>query len=99
MFSHNPHMANVTLSVPEELYRKMKKRSEIRWSEVARRAIAEELEKLEGPLGFERSMADIRKMLTDAGVDLDSIPLEKAIKHYRRMRELDWKRAYSTLAN
>jgi len=32
-------MANMTLSIPDELHRKMKKMSDIRWSEVARRAI------------------------------------------------------------
>ena len=32
-------MANITLAVPDELHKKMKKMSDIRWSEVARRAI------------------------------------------------------------
>ncbi|MDI3497067.1 ribbon-helix-helix domain-containing protein [Archaeoglobus fulgidus] len=40
-------MPNITLSLPEDLYRKMKKYGEIRWSEVVRKAIAEYLEKLE----------------------------------------------------
>jgi len=31
-------MANMTLSIPEELYREMQRHSEIRWSEVARQA-------------------------------------------------------------
>jgi metal-responsive CopG/Arc/MetJ family transcriptional regulator len=31
---------NITLSLPEEIYRKMKRYSEIRWSEVIRKAIA-----------------------------------------------------------
>jgi len=32
-------MTNMTLSVPEELYKIMKKHSEIKWSEVARQAM------------------------------------------------------------
>lgn len=40
-------MTNITLSIPEELHKKMKKLSEIRWSEIARRAIQERIEDLE----------------------------------------------------
>lgn len=40
-------MTNVTLSVPPELAKKMKKHPEVRWSEVARQAIADHLEFLE----------------------------------------------------
>jgi len=40
-------MANMTLSIPNELHEKMKKLSEIRWSEIARRAIEERIEDLE----------------------------------------------------
>lgn len=40
-------MPNITLAIPEELHRKMKKLSEVRWSEVARRAIEERINDLE----------------------------------------------------
>ncbi|MBI4020341.1 MAG: hypothetical protein HY367_03330 [Candidatus Aenigmarchaeota archaeon] len=40
-------MPNLTLSIPVELHRKMKKHSEIRWSEVVRKTIAERIEDLE----------------------------------------------------
>ena len=40
-------MTNMTLSIPEELLRKMKKFSEIRWSEVARIAIEQRVNDLE----------------------------------------------------
>ena len=39
-------MTNLTLSVPDELYQEMKKHPEIRWSEVARQALAKKLEDL-----------------------------------------------------
>ncbi|KYH39483.1 MAG: hypothetical protein AYL32_016010 [Candidatus Bathyarchaeota archaeon B26-2] len=38
-------MATITVRVPEELRRKMKKFRHINWSEVIRRAIAEELKR------------------------------------------------------
>jgi uncharacterized protein YajQ (UPF0234 family) len=40
-------MVNMTLSIPSELHEKMKKLSDIRWSEVARRAIEERINDLE----------------------------------------------------
>lgn len=40
-------MTNMTLSIPKELYKKMKEFSEIRWSEVARRAIEQRINDLE----------------------------------------------------
>jgi len=40
-------MTNVTLSVPPELAKKMKKHPEVRWSEVARQAITDHLEFLD----------------------------------------------------
>lgn len=39
-------MANMTLSIPQKVHKEMKKFSEVRWSEVARKAIAERLETL-----------------------------------------------------
>jgi len=40
-------LVNVTLAVPEELHKVMKKHPEIKWSEVARRAMWEYAQKLE----------------------------------------------------
>ena len=43
----NKYMTNLTLAIPEKLHEKMKQFSEIRWSEVARRAIEKKIEDLE----------------------------------------------------
>jgi len=40
-------MVNMTLSIPEELAKKMKLFKEIRWSEIARQAIEKRVEDLE----------------------------------------------------
>lgn len=40
-------MVNVTLAIPEDLHTRMKKHSEIRWSEVIRKTISEKVEELE----------------------------------------------------
>ena len=39
-------MTNITLSLPEEVHKEMKQFSEVKWSEVARKAIIERLETL-----------------------------------------------------
>ena len=40
-------MPNLTLSIPAELHEKMKKHSEMRWSEVVRKSISQKIEDLE----------------------------------------------------
>lgn len=39
-------MANITLSVPDNIHKKMRHFSEVKWSEVARKAIIEKIEML-----------------------------------------------------
>jgi len=39
-------MANITLSIPDDIHDEMKNFSDVRWSEVARRAIIEKIETL-----------------------------------------------------
>jgi len=49
-------MTHITLSIPEKLYRLMKRYREVNWSEVARRAIVEKLLSLKaGREGLTRS--------------------------------------------
>ena len=40
-------MTNMTLSIPEDLYKKMKRHSEFKWSDVARKAFEKKLNELE----------------------------------------------------
>lgn len=40
-------MANITLSIPDEVHKKMKRFREIRWSEVARQAIEQRINDFE----------------------------------------------------
>lgn len=77
----------------------MEKLSDVRWSEVARRAIVVRLGRLEGPLAYYASMSELRDMIAKADVDLEKIPVEKAIRHYRKMKELEWKRISTIRAN
>lgn len=40
-------MGNITLSIPDVVHKKMKHFSEVKWSEIARKAIIEKLELLQ----------------------------------------------------
>jgi hypothetical protein len=40
-------MGNITLSIPDDMHRKMRDFPEVRWSQVARRAIGEKLDSLQ----------------------------------------------------
>jgi len=85
-------MVNITVSIPEELYNKMKKYSEVKWSQVVRKALAEYLGRLEV---MERGIVSsnyLAEMLRESNLDVSSISLEKAIECYEKARELEWKR-------
>jgi Arc/MetJ-type ribon-helix-helix transcriptional regulator len=89
-------MVNITVSIPEELYRKMKKYSEVRWSEVVRKALADYVWRLEvmekGVVPSER----LAEILKESSLDIGSISLEKALEHYERVREAEWRRLQFT---
>jgi hypothetical protein len=92
-------MANITLSVPEEIYRRMKRRRDVKWSEVAREAIVERLERLEGPVGFSASASDLAELIAKSGVNLDDVSVDEAIRYYAKMRELEWRRTSTIQAS
>jgi hypothetical protein len=85
-------MANITLSVPEEVYRRMKRRRDVKWSEVAREALVVRLDRLEWPVGFSRSCSDLAKLIAKSGVNLNEVSVDEAIRYYKKMRELEWRR-------
>ena len=92
-------MPNITLSIPDEIYRKMKKYSEIKWSEVVRKAIIDYLKKLEES----RTEISTRELLKELGNDfkksLDELDFEKVIEGYKKMRDAEWKRISTIRAN
>ena len=87
-------MAHITLSVPDEIYEKMKEHPEIKWSEVARKSIVEKTKAIEHRMdsaSFSLLLpAETRKAIRETS--------EKDwIAHYKKMKENEWKRTkYST---
>ncbi|NJE10662.1 hypothetical protein [Thermococcus sp. MAR1] len=87
-------MPNITLSVPPDLYRRMKRHPEIKWSEVARKAIAEYLAKIEAEeLGSDEILSLLGE---DFRRELESTPLEKYEKALKETRDAEWKRLSTT---
>jgi len=86
-------MVNVTVSIPESLYRKMKKFSEVKWSEVVRKALADYIMRLEVMERGVVSSDELAEMLKASKLDVSSISLDKAVEYYERARELEWKRS------
>lgn len=85
-------MPTMTLSIPPDLYRRMKKHPEIKWSEVARKAIAEYLHELENSR-TEMSMEEFRGLLGDEFIrDIESVPDEAYEEYYKKARDLEWER-------
>jgi len=89
-------MTNMTISIPSELYEKMKKHAEIKWSEVVRKSIADYINKIEIVKGGVVSSSIILAMLKDANLELSNIPLEKATEQYEKSSDLEWKRLSTT---
>ena len=92
-------MVNITVSIPEDLYNKMKKYSEVKWSEVVRKALVEYIGRLEVIERGVVSSEDLAEMLKESGLDLSSLSLEKAVEYYLKARELEWKRLSTTRAH
>ena len=86
-------MPNITVSIPEELYKKMKRYSEVKWSEVLRKALTEYIGRLEAMERGVVSSVELAELLKGSKLDVSSISLEKATEHYERTRELEWKRS------
>jgi len=89
-------MVNITISVPQELYDKMKRYSEVRWSEVVRKALAEYVGRLEIVEGGIVSSEKLSGMLKDSDLDVSCVDLEKAVEFYEKGRKLEWKRLSTT---
>jgi len=87
-------MPNITFSVSEELFERMKKFPEIKWSTLYREIIGRYLEKLEMPNKI--SITELKEKLNKKDIFTEDISFNKAIETYKKMRELKWERAYST---
>ncbi len=81
-------MAHITLSIPDSVYEEMKKRPEIKWSEIARASIMGYLKSTKG----KTTSAELLGMLNpETRAALKSIPPSRAKALYKRMVKEEWK--------
>jgi len=90
-------MPEITLSIPEDVYKKMKE-YDVKWNEVFKDAIISYIRRLEKH-GLE---ATTEELLAELGEDfmkeLSEISFEEAISAYEKMREKEWKGLYTIQA-
>lgn len=86
-------MPNITFSVSEDLYKRMKKFNEIKWSTLYRQMIERYLDRLEN-LNIEK-ISELRERVMKEGFSMENIPFDKAIEIYKKIRHLEWERTYS----
>lgn len=73
-------MANMTLTVPKEMYREMKKHRELKWSDIARQAFQKKIQELKL----------VEKLLSESKITEDDAEvIGHKIKH--EMRKRIWK--------
>lgn len=86
-------MPNITFSVPNELYKRMKKFPEIKWSTLYRQMIKKYLDKFEEQDAIPITV--LRDRLKNRGISMEDLTHEQVFNSYKKMRELEWERIYS----
>ncbi len=86
-------MTHITLNIPEELYRLMKKHREINWSEVARRAIIEKLLAIKaGEEGLTREELAMLLEATGRRIPTRSYDYSRELKLLEKIKERESRR-------
>jgi soluble cytochrome b562 len=89
-------MAHITLSIPDELFLEMKKHNQIKWSEVARRGIKQQLMEIKGIRDGQDVLAGLlnraKKLLEE-----DNFSLEQNRKWYKEVKKKEKKRVRSLM--
>jgi len=89
-------MTHITLSIPEDLYRLMKKYSEVNWSEVARRALVEKLLSLKaGREGLTREELAVLLEVMGKKVAARSYSYRREIELLEKIKDREKKRIKS----
>lgn len=73
-------MPNITLTVPDDLHRRMKRHPEVRWSEIVRRILADRVRALEA---MDRLTSNSVLTIDDVA-EFDHVLKESLLRRYRR---------------
>jgi hypothetical protein len=91
-------MPDITLSIPEELYKKMKEHRGIRWTEVMKKAIMDYIYRLEEGKHEVTTEELLEELGSEFEKELSEISFEEAVGLYEKMREKEWRRFYTIQA-
>ena len=91
-------MPDITLSIPEEVYKKMKEHKGIGWTEVVRKAVVDYLYRLEKGKLEVTTEELLEELGSEFAKDLSKISFEEAVEFYEKMRDKEWRRFYTIQA-
>ncbi|RCV65798.1 hypothetical protein C5S53_01960 [Methanophagales archaeon] len=91
-------MPDITLSIPEEAYKKMKEHRGIRWPEVIRNAIMDYIHRSEEGKHEITTEELLKELGSEFKKDLSEISLDDAVGSYVKMRKKEWERFYTIQA-
>jgi len=77
-------MAHITLSIPDELYKEIKKYPQIKWSEAAREGIKQQLYEVKGVISGKELL---KKLSLETQNAIKNIPNSEWVKGYKKMKE------------
>lgn len=87
-------MPNITFSVSDDLYKRMKKFPEIKWTKLYRQMIEHYLEKLENLNSI--PIKELREKLKRKGISMEDLTYEQCNESYKKLRKMEWERVHST---
>ena len=83
-------MTHITLSVPNEVHKEMKRHPEIKWSEIVRRSIMLKVAELKKTM---KSKDFLELVDSETRRSIEETPEKEWKSHYSKTRKTEWKRA------
>ena len=85
-------MAHITLSIPDELYKEIKKYPQIKWSEAARHGIKQQLSQLKGVISGKELLSKLSPETRRALERTSNLPDSDWKKYYKKLKESEKRR-------
>lgn len=87
-------MPEISIEISKDVKNQINKHKEINWNEVLERTIKNYLNKLEKMNSI--PIQELRKQLEGEGLNLDKLTHEQNIDLFKKMRDAEWNKTYST---
>ena len=92
---HKIHMAHITLSIPDDLYREIKKHPHIKWSQAAREGIKQQLSQLGGVISGKDFLKRLNPETRRALERVSNLPKSDWKKYHKKLKESEKRRLKS----